>query len=193
MTDLYPELSREPDILANKHLLAEYALLREAGEPHGFAAMLVLQSPPACQTDNIYFENRGTLDDQLKHQARIFAKISEQNGYRPNVRDVYEPGLARFQGDPEAFVPATGGKAHVKKVLEKRGYRVRRGDCATHGLAVEAIEEPSKPTTPLADDLVRENTVKMLRKNPELARLPKSELREAVIEKHGKPSRQLRA
>lgn len=192
MTDTYPELSREPEILADDMLLLEYIKLRDEGNPHGFAAMLVLQSPPACRTDNTFFENRGTLSDQLGYQAGEYAAIAEQHGYRPNVRDVYEPGLAEFQGDPKAFIPATGGRGHIKKVLEERGYRVRRGDGVSNGMSVERIETQPAKTIPLAEDLIAKNTKEMLASQPHMRKLKKQEIREAVIEKHGKPSRQLK-
>lgn len=192
MIDTYPELTREPDILANKQWLAEYVAMRENGQPHGFAAMLVTQSPPACRTDNTFFENRGTLDQQLGREVNHYTEIAEQNGYRPGARDVYEPGLARFQGDPEAFVPATGGRAHVKKVLEKRGYRVTNGVGVPSGICATPLEslEPVK-SKPLANDIIRENAKRILKEEPDKRKLSKNELRELVVERHGKPSQEL--
>ena len=181
----YPELSREPTILADKRLLAEYVTLREAGNPHSFAAMLVLQSPPACRTDATFFEGRGTLDTQLGPAANHYASISEQNGYRPNNTDVYEPGLARYQGDPEAFVPATGGRSHVKRVLEKRGFRVTPGTAVQHGMSIEAIPSPPPKAKRMGEDMIRDNAQKMIAEDPSLARLSKRDLKEAVIAKHG--------
>lgn len=185
MTNLYPELSREPAILGNPAWLAEYVAMRERGEPHGFAAMLVMQQPPACQTDATFFEGRGTLSDQLGKAVNHYTHIAEQHGYRPGARDVYEPGLARFQGDPEAFIPAVGGKGHVKRVLEKRGYRVKRSDSASHGLGVEAIQQPPPKAKRMGNDLIRDNAQKMIQQDPSLAKLSKRDLKEAVIEKHG--------
>ncbi len=194
MIDVYPELSREPAIVANPQWLKEYVTMREAGEPHGFSAMIVMQQPPGCISDNTYCSGRGTLDDQLgSEQAANLTKIAERNGYRPNVRDVYEPGLARFQGDPQAFVPQSGGRAHIKKVLNDRGYDVRAGGVGvTNGITAIPRQPESPPMSkPLAEDLIRDNANAILKREPDKRKLSTRELRDLVVERHGKPSREL--
>lgn len=181
--DTYPDLSREPEILGNAYLLNEYQRLRENGEPHGFAAMLVLQSPPSCMTDSVYFEGRKRLGDEIPdEQIPAMERALARQGFKPNETDVYDPGLARFQWDKEAFVPASGGRGYIKKLLEKRGWG------GEGPVKVKArVDEPAPPV-PLAEDLIAKNTRQMLARHPEMGRKRKEEIREAVIAQHGLPA-----
>jgi hypothetical protein len=89
-------------------------------------------------------------------------------------------------------VPATGGRSHVKKVLEKRGYRVTPGVGMPGGINAEPLEPLAPPKTkPLAEDIVRANAKRILATEPDKRKLSKGELRELVVERHGKPSKEL--
>jgi hypothetical protein len=76
-------------------------------------------------TDRELFRGHGTLGDQFDgadDQLDEVTKRAIARGYRPNVNDVYMPTLADDVGDPKAFVPASEGRHHIKKVCEERNW-----------------------------------------------------------------------
>jgi hypothetical protein len=96
------------------------------------------------------------------------------------MNDYYEPHMARFPGDPTAFIPATGGRAHVRDVLKAQG-RGCRGFTEFESTAGQ-VEPPKK--IPLGEDIIQQN-IRRLKKDPDKARKPVQELREEVLHKHG--------
>ena len=99
----------------------------ERGESVMLAEMLALRQAPRGMTEDIFFEGIGTLDNQFKGaegaaQLDRITSEAQKHGYRPGYNDYYCGQLASFPGDPDAFVPRTGGRSHVKKVLEKKGW-----------------------------------------------------------------------
>jgi len=86
------------------------------------------RSFPGLNTDTTFLANRGTLDSQFEDKNLLKATVQDsmKHGYKPKPTDVYLSGLARFRGDPEAYVGAGGdAKAHIKKICEKRGIGCR--------------------------------------------------------------------
>ena len=87
-------------------------------------AMLDAQSPPRSMTDVELFADVGTLDKQYRGEEQYLDSIvagARKHGFNPNPHDFYMGNMARFVGDPEAFVPPTGGRGHIRKVCEQRG------------------------------------------------------------------------
>lgn len=87
----------------------------------------------------------------------------------------YISQLARFVGDPEAWVD---GRGDVQRVLEKRGW-------GSEGSVKAKLreKEPPKPVA-LAEDLIQEKMREMVIKDPGLKEKPREELREKVLDKH---------
>lgn len=86
--------------------------------------MLQSRRAPRCMTDVEMFEGVGTLAKQYEGEDYYLDKITKnaiKHGYTPNAHDMYMGNLARFEGDPEAFISPAGGRNQLKKVLEKRG------------------------------------------------------------------------
>lgn len=118
------------------------------GESVMLAEMLALQQAPRGMTDDVFFEGIGTLDKQFRggdgpSQLNALVTESKKRGYKPNYNDYYCSGLASFPGDPDAFVPRTGGRAHVKRVLEKKGWASIDGAVTVKGREPES--DPHKP------------------------------------------------
>lgn len=133
-------------------------------------------------TDRELFRNQGTLADQFagaEDQLDYVVKTAQRHGYRPSYTDLYLPSLARFPGDPKAFVPASGGRGHIRSVCAERGhdcegivqYRAPRG---TRG-------EPPKR---LSERIVERIARAKITAEPSLARRDQRELREEIIENH---------
>lgn len=151
--------------------------------------MLASRKAPGASTDREFFADSDATVARLHQQdpryaARITAK-AKQLGYQPNSNDVYMSQLAKCEGDPLAFVPATGGRHHVKKVCEQRGLGCEGA------VAVKAMEVAAPaPRVRLAPKIVDEYVKKYVAKDPSLAKKPKRELREMIVEKHGSKNKE---
>jgi len=137
---------------------------------------------PAIRTDSQFLANHGTLDKQFEGDDRQLEAITgkaKKNGYNPSPNDTYIPSLARFPGDPLAFVPSGSPKSHIKKVCEATD-RACEGD-----VSVERQRKKPKETVRLAEDLVQEEAAQRIMENPEEALKPKEQLRNEILDKHG--------
>lgn len=137
---------------------------------------------PAIRTDAQFLANHGTLDKQFEGDDRQLTAITDtakKRGYNPSPNDTYIPTLARYPGDPLAFVPADSPKNHIKKVCETTD-RACEGD-------VSVQRESKKPpkSVRLGEDLIQEEAAMRIMKNPEEARKPKEQLRNEILDKHG--------
>jgi hypothetical protein len=149
----------------------------EAANAARLQEMIATQSFPGIQTDTTFLAGRGTLDTQLGggNEAEAVARAAMKHGYRPNINDVYEPGLADFMGDPKAFIPATGGRAEV----------VRRAADADKSVIV-GTREYRRPRRQRQGIKLAESTVQRYMKE-ELKRKPDADrraLRDKIIAEH---------
>ena len=137
---------------------------------------------PPIRTDSTFLANHGTLDKQFEgddRQLEAVVEAARKKGYNPNPNDTYIPSLARFTGDPLAFVPAGNPRSHIKKVCEET-------DRACEGAVEVSRKEQSMPeTVRLADDLVQEEAAMRIAENPEEALKPKEQLRNEILDDHG--------
>lgn len=108
----FPTISERPAVQA-----AFEEMLRHGVSPR-LAEMLALQSPPMSNTDREFWEGRWEQDTPL---VRRYRREAERRGVSTNGT-LYDPGLAAFPGDPEAFV---GGRDDVRRLAEKRGWGVQ--------------------------------------------------------------------
>jgi hypothetical protein len=136
-------------------------------------------------TDREFFQGHGTLDQQFGGDTASLMEVvssARAHGYNPGAHDVYMDNLAQFPGDPDAFVPATGGRGHVQKVCEKRGWSCK-GSVNVKSAAPkrDAIKSPK---TDLAEDIVQAEVNKRIKRDPANAKRSRAELREEVIGKH---------
>ena len=137
---------------------------------------------PSIKTDAQFLKNHGTLDKQFEGDKRQLDEITgtaKKHGYNPNPNDTYIPTLARYPGDPLAFVPPDSPKNHIKKVCEATD-RAGEGD-------VTVQRGPKRPqkTVRLGDDLIQEEAAMRIAENPEEALKPKEQLRNEILDKHG--------
>ena len=171
-----------PLVSDNISVQAFYEYLRGKGESHNMAEMLAFQQAPRAMTDAVFFEGFGTIEKQFAGDEKVrdqLIKRARAAGYNPNPNDVYLSAIARYPGDPEAFVPATGGRGHIKKVLTERGWE---SDGAVKTKARQPEEAPK--SVPLAKDIVNRKVGQAHRDNPETKRMDQGELRHNIIKKH---------
>jgi len=169
------------EVVAADALVMFYRSL-DTGATLKFAHMCALQQAPKCMTDREFFHGVGDLGKQFEGSDQDLAlrlKVAKQHGYKPSRNDFYNPALARFPGDPEAFIPSTGGRGHVQKVLESRG------QSAEGAVNVKGREAPPPQPKRLGDDIALAAAKKMAAENPELRRKSKRELISMAVEKHG--------
>jgi len=146
------------------------------------AEMFALQQAPRLMTDSVFMEGSGRLGDVMSesHLEEVLAG-AKKHGFRPNPNDMYMPTLARFPGDPEAFVSHAGGRYYVKKLLEKRG---AGGEGVVKVKSREPSEAPKRKHR-LAPDIVNRTVALMRQEKPELREVPIAKLKAQVIETHG--------
>lgn len=97
----------------------------DAEDAKRLAEILSTRTFPGTNTDRELFADYGTLADQFEGEEQVLEKViseSRKRGYNPNPNDLYMPRLAECVGDPLAFVPATGGRSHIKKVAKLRDH-----------------------------------------------------------------------
>ena len=166
----------------NGHYVGEAST---AEQQASFLEMLASRCPPGIDgTDAAFTADFGTLNSQFggdERQLEIVTKAAKRQGYRPSASDIYMPSLAERVGDPAAFVPAGNARYHIRRVAEAR-------DLELHGRIERkrSGHTPRKQDVSLAPDLVEHGCQAALRRDPGLKRLPKRELRELVIARHGK-------
>lgn len=165
---------------------AFYCMMRMTGVSPRLAEMLAMQQGPGLDTDDTFFQGQKPLYDQFGSQKHLdrHLKTASQHGFTPSVNATYFPNLARFQGDPEAYVTRSQGRSYIRKLLEKRGW------ACEGGINVKGREPESDPLAPenckpLGEDIIRSREAKMFQQDPSLKRVNRKELRERIIEKHG--------
>jgi len=163
---------------------ALYFRLRRLGQTHRFAEMVACQSGPVLNTDSTFFHGMPMLGDQFvdERQKTAILRKACQRGYVPSAGDVYQSGLARFQGDPEAFVGPSQGRGYIRRLCEKRGWAC---EGAVNTPYREPLVDPLESEIPLAEDLIQSNARMAVQKNPELAGLSRQELRGQIVKQHG--------
>ena len=164
--------------------LALYVKMRREGQQHRFAEMIASQQPPGCGiTDDVFFQGIPRLADQMTDaQLKTLVANAKRHGFTPPADCSYQSALARFPGDPQAFVTRSMGRSYIKKVCEERGWSCEGGVNVPYR---EPETDPYDNAVPLAADIVAENAQRMITKNPELKKLGARELRRKVLEKHG--------
>lgn len=166
---------------------------RKQGQSDRFAAMLALQTAPAVNTDDVFFHGLHHLGHQMpEEQAQQYVDAHiKATGKAPPQSAIYMPGLARFKGDPQAFISRSDGRTHIKRLIESRG-----GTC-DRDMNVNWREPESDPLAPenckpLGEDIIRGHMRTEVENNPDLAKgmTPKKRqaLRQSIIQKHGPSS-----
>lgn len=162
---------------------AVYMLARRSGQTHRFAEMVACQRPPQCMTDDVFFQGMPRLADQMSpRELQTVVGAAKRHGFTPPADAVYHSGLARFKGDPEAFVTRAMGRGYIKRLCESRG-------CGCNGaVEVEARQperDPWEQKVPLAPDLVNRSVADMVRHDPSLKQKSRKELRDMAVAKYG--------
>ena len=168
----WPIVSSDPEIQAR------YEAIRDKGESHMLADMLAHQQPPGSHSDTQFLAGHcnGNQFEKVPFVGEYYKKIAERNGV--NVKgSVYKAGLARFPGDPEAWISS---RADVKKICERRGWGAR-------GAVNVTPRQVEKPAGGLSSSIINEKIEDYLESVPQGEKVDIEGLREKIIEKHAPP------
>jgi hypothetical protein len=141
-----------------------YDQMRVEGLSHNLAEMFALQAPPQIAgTDSVFLEGHcnGSQFDGQEWIGDMYQDEATKAGVNTKGK-VYLGGLARYPGDPEAWVTSRGD---VKRVCEERGWGC---DGAVKVKAREALGPPEE--VGLADDIVDNKVVEIMEHVPERER-----------------------
>ncbi len=145
---------------------------------NGIQEIIETRQFPGLQTDDEFMANRGTLADQLGDQTEKVVAAAQRNGYRPSRNDVYLPAMARFPGDPEAFIQHDSARGKVKKTLESRGW-------GCEGSVKVKARQTEPKRVKLANDLAQEEIASLRKRDPHARKAGIKELKQHIVEKHG--------
>lgn len=153
----YPVVSTDPEVQQF------YVTCRESGTAHNLAEMFALCQAPSVMTDAVFLEGRhsGSQFEKSPAVGDFYKRVAEQAG-QDITGKTYVSGLARYPGDPEAWVSSRGD---VRRVCEQRGW----GCTGAVEVPVSKIAETGGPYR-VADDLVEARADVLAREEPEASR-----------------------
>lgn len=139
-----------------------------------------LISLPQLVTDTRFMTDAGTLASQFSGDDEGLRNVTQtaiSHGYTPSTYDQYVPALARFAGDPEAFISEhNGGRGRIKELCTERGW-------TCHGSVNVAGRRDAQPDVPIAESLVTKYTNEAIAADPSLLEKPLAEVRADVAAK----------
>lgn len=152
-------------------------------DPSILADMLASRQAPGTKwTDRTFLQGRltGHSLDRMDPVTRAkWLKVAKKKGFSLNGK-VLCSGLTNQEFDLRAWVDS---RAEQKERCAALGRNLWvNGDCV-----YSAPELPPKPKVNLAASIVEKEVNSLLKKDPSLRKKKRQELREAVIDKHGKP------
>ena len=160
-------------ISRNPEVQARYEEMRRNGESHAMAEMLATRSFPGLRTDSEFNKGRcnGNQFEETPWLGDYYRARAEEAGVSVTGK-YYQSTLARFPGDPEAWV---GGRGDVEKICLQRGWGCEGS------VQVDVGERPPIPDVPLAEDLIQREVAASLKENP-YQRI--EDVRERVLSTH---------
>lgn len=149
----YPVISDHPGVQKL------YEQMRADGSSHKLAEMLALQSPPMSNTDREFLEGQHEQFAATPHHGDYYAKQAKRHGLANTKGLTYMPGLARFPGDPQAWVT---GRGDVAKVVEKNGW------ACDGSVKVNAMRQEEPKVVDVAPDIVQDVAERRMVVDPDL-------------------------
>lgn len=115
--------------------------------------MLAAGRPPHANTDREFLKGHcnGSQFDGMESRGDFYRRVAEAHGQDVKGK-VYLASLARFPGDPQAWV---SGKGDVEKVLDANGW-------GSEGLVKREVRNVAQPASvAVAPDIVQEDTLEL--------------------------------
>ncbi len=170
-------MAKWPTVSSLEPVQQEYERLRAAGEPHGMAEMIALAKPPGLTgTEQALLEGHcnGSQFHGQDAVGQAYAEDAEAAGISTKGK-VYKHSLARFPGDPDAWI---ANRDDAERVILERGWGSQGNIKAT----IRTIGEPTGGG--VSEDLVDEHTAAAIEAMPASpADIDYAEVRNQVREK----------
>ena len=136
----------------------DYIRMRGNGESHNMAAICATGKSPALNTDTTFRAGKvnGNQFASCPQVGEHHVRLARMFGVNTSGR-TYMSGLARFPGDPEAWVR---GRGDVSRIAEKRGWGVEGA------VTVRPRETEPTPDVTVGEDIVIEAGRMLRKENP---------------------------
>ncbi len=159
--------------------MGAYVDMRLAGESRKMAAMLALRQGPALRTDSEFRRGHtnGSQFSACPWVGTHHRRAAERAGLDPTGR-IYLSGLARYPGDPAAWV---SGRGDIRRLVEDRGW-----GCSGAVNVPRREVEPMKDI-PVSAEIVGQYAARLRRDNPSLSALDAWEKAQAIRSGQGDP------
>lgn len=165
----------DDEILASDKRLTIYLVARSKGASDRAARMYALQSPPADRTSDQWWKgNRHFSQTMGEKYADDVKLLLAKRGVQMGPYDDYDPGSAKFKGDPDAVI---------------RGHQSPREQLirAQRLLARHQAAQEGRPQVALAESIIQDKFRELARENPEIVKSSakdKAKIRRQIIKKH---------
>ena len=172
MSEMKPIISDDPFIQSH------FEKCLRLGTPAKLAEMFALGATPYIQTDSVFLQGseNGRQFAGNDKVGDYYAAVARKHGQMVKGKK-YISGIARFPGDPEAWVD---GRGDVERVARQRGWGVEGA------VKVSAEPSPPPPDIALSERIVAERAQRVLESHPEPHKVDVGELKEQIRQKHGK-------
>lgn len=163
------KISKDPEVQAH------YERCLRKGTSPKLAEMFATGQTPGIMTDSVFLEGHcnGSQFQDTPHLGDAYAAEARRQGVDITGK-VYLSGLARYPGDPEAWVSSRG---EVARILDQRGW----GAEGAVTRKVTKVAEPNKIA--VAEDLIQNEMETILENVENPTQVDTEDLREQIIEK----------
>lgn len=141
---------------------SDYEEMRRGGMAHKLAEMLALQEPPSLKTDTRWMRGQVNFNQFANDPwtGTQYRRVAEQAGV--NIEGaVYKHQLARFPGDPKAWVRS---RSDVLKIARERNLNLEGS--VTHKAVDDGTPNPLDQPYRVADDIVDAKVAEYCERNP---------------------------
>lgn len=166
-----------PIISDDDTVQAFYIEMRLDGQSHYFAEMCAHRRPPGTQHTDQSFQkigqSLGKMPEMIRRQRLMIYERMMGKGRKPPEGYLYMSQMARFPGDPRAWVADVG---ELKSRCKEDGSGIEE-------LGIKAVEKAPRPKVVMDDDLVNRYVRKAVA-DPVNAGKNVQTIKHEVIEKH---------
>lgn len=163
------------ELLETAERVEIYLVARSRGSTHRGAEMYALRKPPGERTsDQWWAHNRHFSQIMGEQYAEEVRTLLARRGVQMGPWDDYDPGMAKFKGDPDAVISGHAGPRE----------RIMR---AQRLLADHYRRQDEAPPVRMAESLIKRKMRAIEKEHPEVKRAPAREraaIREKIIETH---------
>jgi hypothetical protein len=165
----------DSELLASVERMTIYLVARHKGGSQRAARMYALRTPPADRTSDQWWKGNEHFSKTMgeKYAEEVKALLAKR-GVTMGPWDDYNPGSAKFKGDPDAVI--AGHQGPRERLMRAQRLLAQRQ---------QAIED--RPDVALAEDIIQDKFRAIAQENPEVLKASakeKAKIRRQIIKKH---------